>query len=336
MRPDVTRWLDRRTSHGADWPLAEVLAAKGAHHASAWSSRPSTRSRPSGPSSAAIHADLVRDRPPARRRDRRHGLRQQRRHRGGGPPGRGDGRQPGRRTARHPRAARQGRGAVALAGGDQGRRARLHRRRPRGLLVLRRHRRCSARCCRTARSRWSRGSTTGRCATANALLPAGGGRVTELVARPLLNLHWPELAGVVQPLAGRVRRPARPARAAAVPDRVRRRARAAHRHPRASPAWTRSRRSTSVSACTGTRTTRALGRMAAEIWQAALRRLDPTGRTLRPHGLGATLAQFERDGDELVVVAHDVSATERPPMIGRRRLHPGPESGRILTTPLAC
>jgi len=31
---------------------------------------------------------------------------------------------------------------------------------------------------------------------------AGGGRVTELVARPLLNLWWPELAGVAQPLAG--------------------------------------------------------------------------------------------------------------------------------------
>ncbi|WP_130799641.1 glucosyl-3-phosphoglycerate synthase [Streptomyces otsuchiensis] len=29
-----------------------------------------------------------------------------------------------------------------------------------------------------------------------------GGRVTELVARPLLNLHWPRLAGVVQPLGG--------------------------------------------------------------------------------------------------------------------------------------
>lgn len=29
-----------------------------------------------------------------------------------------------------------------------------------------------------------------------------GGRVTELVARPLINLHWPELAGLVQPLAG--------------------------------------------------------------------------------------------------------------------------------------
>jgi len=37
--------------------------------------------------------------------------------------------------------------------------------------------------------------------------PAGlrderGGRVTELLARPLLNLFWPDLAGFVQPLAG--------------------------------------------------------------------------------------------------------------------------------------
>lgn len=33
-------------------------------------------------------------------------------------------------------------------------------------------------------------------------IAAGGGRVTELVARPLLNLHWPLLAGFVQPLGG--------------------------------------------------------------------------------------------------------------------------------------
>ena len=33
-------------------------------------------------------------------------------------------------------------------------------------------------------------------------LPEGGGRVTELMARPLLNLFYPELAGFRQPLAG--------------------------------------------------------------------------------------------------------------------------------------
>jgi len=37
---------------------------------------------------------------------------------------------------------------------------------------------------------------------AGVLHPAGGGRVTELAARPLLNLFWPELAGLAQPLSG--------------------------------------------------------------------------------------------------------------------------------------
>ena len=35
-----------------------------------------------------------------------------------------------------------------------------------------------------------------------AVQPSGGGRVTELVARPLINLYWPALAGFIQPLAG--------------------------------------------------------------------------------------------------------------------------------------
>jgi glucosyl-3-phosphoglycerate synthase len=34
--------------------------------------------------------------------------------------------------------------------------------------------------------------------------PHGGGRVTELTARPLLNLFYPELAAVEQPLAGEI------------------------------------------------------------------------------------------------------------------------------------
>ena len=36
------------------------------------------------------------------------------------------------------------------------------------------------------------------------LVPHGGGRVTELLARPFLNLHVPELAGFAQPLAGEI------------------------------------------------------------------------------------------------------------------------------------
>jgi glucosyl-3-phosphoglycerate synthase len=38
----------------------------------------------------------------------------------------------------------------------------------------------------------------------NAVVPHGGGRVTELLARPFLNLHVPELAGFAQPLAGEI------------------------------------------------------------------------------------------------------------------------------------
>jgi glucosyl-3-phosphoglycerate synthase len=34
------------------------------------------------------------------------------------------------------------------------------------------------------------------------LMPEGGGRVTELMARPLINLFFPELSGIVQPLSG--------------------------------------------------------------------------------------------------------------------------------------
>ena len=34
------------------------------------------------------------------------------------------------------------------------------------------------------------------------LHPTGGGRVTELCARPLLNTFWPSIAGLVQPLSG--------------------------------------------------------------------------------------------------------------------------------------
>ncbi|MGY1746439.1 glucosyl-3-phosphoglycerate synthase [Blastococcus sp. SYSU D00695] len=39
-------------------------------------------------------------------------------------------------------------------------------------------------------------------ATSEGLVPTGGGRVTELIARPLLGALWPHLSGFVQPLSG--------------------------------------------------------------------------------------------------------------------------------------
>lgn len=142
---------------------------------------------------------------------------------------------------------------------------------------------------------------------------AGGGRVTELVARPVLNLHWPDLAGIVQPLAGEYAARRTLLEQIAFPcgygvemaillDTWRLHGLAAiaqvdlgvrvHRH----------------------HDERKLGLMASEIWQTVLARLDPTGVILRPNGLEATLAQFDRRGNGFAITTHDVAVLVRPPL----------------------
>ncbi|MFJ9324555.1 glucosyl-3-phosphoglycerate synthase [Streptomyces globisporus] len=134
-----------------------------------------------------------------------------------------------------------------------------------------------------------------------------GGRVTELVARPLLNLHWPQLAGFVQPLGGEyaVRRSLLERlpfpvgygvelgllvdalhtvgldALGQVDVGVRR-----HRHQDG----------------------QALGRMAAAIYRTAQLRLS-RGHLVRP-----ALTQFERGEDGFVARTHAVDTEERPPM----------------------
>ncbi|XXZ50572.1 glucosyl-3-phosphoglycerate synthase [Streptomyces cavourensis] len=134
-----------------------------------------------------------------------------------------------------------------------------------------------------------------------------GGRVTELVARPLLNLHWPQLAGVVQPLGGEyaVRRSLLERlpfpvgygvelgllvdalhtvgldALGQVDVGVRR-----HRHQDG----------------------QALGRMAAAIYRTAQLRLS-RGHLVRP-----ALTQFERGAEGFVPRTHAVDTEERPPM----------------------
>ena len=89
---------------------------------------------------------------------------------------------------------------------------------------------------------------------ARAPIPHGGGRVTELMARPLINLHVPQLAGFSQPLAGEVAARRDAARAAVVPGRLRRRDRHAHR--RAARGRPRPSRPGATSACARTATSR--------------------------------------------------------------------------------
>ncbi|EYT48245.1 MULTISPECIES: glucosyl-3-phosphoglycerate synthase [Kocuria] len=143
------------------------------------------------------------------------------------------------------------------------------------------------------------------------VMPAGGGRVTELVARPLLNLFWPQLAGLVQPLAGEY------AGRRSLLERV----------PFVSgygveiamlidvleavgldamaqvDLGVRSHRNSSDAA---------LARMAAQIQLTVQARLrcdspvaDESGR----------LTQFLRQGERFLAEVHDVSVRERPPMV---------------------
>jgi glucosyl-3-phosphoglycerate synthase len=145
------------------------------------------------------------------------------------------------------------------------------------------------------------------------VVPAGGGRVTELVARPLLNMHWPELAGFVQPLSGEYA--ARRSLLEQLPfptgygvevgvlvdslrlvgldglaqvDLYRRK----HRNQEIGK----------------------LGRMASEIVQVVLLRLEREGRLKLDAPPSPLLTQFERSEDGYLVQVTDVTPVERPPM----------------------
>ncbi len=145
------------------------------------------------------------------------------------------------------------------------------------------------------------------------VVSAGGGRVTELVARPLLNLLWPDLAGLVQPLAGEYA--ARRTLLESLPfpcgygvelallvdtyeahglDAIAQvdlgvRVHRHHDEPR-------------------------LGRMSAEILRTALDRLARRGDLSGASALGTTLTQFDRDSRGFSIRSHDVAALERPPL----------------------
>jgi glucosyl-3-phosphoglycerate synthase len=141
----------------------------------------------------------------------------------------------------------------------------------------------------------------------------GGGRVTELVARPLLNLHWPDLAGFAQPLSGEYAARRRLLEQVPFPtgygvelsllvdalrlvgldglaqvDLRHRR----HRH----------------------QSDARLGVMASEIMQTALRRLEGEDRLWLADPVATGLTQFERAGGRYVTRTTQVTATERPPI----------------------
>ncbi|MDQ3734902.1 MAG: glucosyl-3-phosphoglycerate synthase [Actinomycetota bacterium] len=145
--------------------------------------------------------------------------------------------------------------------------------------------------------------------TLHGIAPEGGGRVTELIARPLLNALWPELAGFVQPLSGEYA--ARRRLLEAVPfasgygveigllidllelaglDALAQIDLGVRRH--------------------GHQSQPALGRMAGQILHTALRRApDGPGTPAK-----STLTQFIRVEDGHEYVDWDVATRDRPPI----------------------
>lgn len=134
-----------------------------------------------------------------------------------------------------------------------------------------------------------------------------GGRVTELVARPLLNLHWPQLAGFVQPLGGEYA--ARRSLLERLPFPV--------GYGVELGLLVDALHTVGLDALAqvdvGVRKHRhqdgqALGRMAAAIYRTAQLRLS------RAHLVRPALTQFERGEDGFTPRTYPVDTEERPPM----------------------
>ncbi|MER5943774.1 glucosyl-3-phosphoglycerate synthase [Streptomyces sp. NPDC001928] len=135
-----------------------------------------------------------------------------------------------------------------------------------------------------------------------------GGRVTELMARPLLNMHWPQLAGFVQPLGGEYA--ARRSLLEQLPFPVGYGVELGMLVDALHLVGLDALAQVDV----GVRKHRhqdgqALGRMSAAIYRTAQLRLA-RGHMVRP-----SLTQFERGEDGFEPRTYSVDTEERPPMV---------------------
>jgi glucosyl-3-phosphoglycerate synthase len=136
----------------------------------------------------------------------------------------------------------------------------------------------------------------------------GGGRVTELMARPLLNAYYPELSGVVQPLAGEYA--ARRSLLETLPFAAGYGVETGLLLDTAASRGLSAVAQVDLGARThGHQDTAALGRMAATILATVARRATPEAK------LGAALTQFTRVGGVITPVEAEVVADDRPPML---------------------
>jgi glucosyl-3-phosphoglycerate synthase len=144
-------------------------------------------------------------------------------------------------------------------------------------------------------------------ATVDGLAPTGGGRVTELMARPVLAALWPHLSGFVQPLSGEY------AGRRCLLEQVRFVSHYGVELGLLIDMADLAGMDALAQVDLGTRrhshqTDAALGRMAAQILQTALIRCPTLAVP------GDELVQFVRAGADVEGVSWDVGVVERPPM----------------------
>jgi glucosyl-3-phosphoglycerate synthase len=136
---------------------------------------------------------------------------------------------------------------------------------------------------------------------------AGGGRVTELMARPLLNAYFPELAGVVQPLAGEYA--ARRSLLETLPFAAGYGVEIGLLLDTVLEAGLDAVAQVDLGQRThGHQDTTALGQMAATILQTVLERVHPTDPR------STALTQFTRVDGAITAVDRQVMGASRPPM----------------------
>ncbi len=150
--------------------------------------------------------------------------------------------------------------------------------------------------------------------TADGDVTAGGGRVTEILARPLLNAFWPELAHIVQPLAGEVA--GRRSMLEQLPF--------VH-HYGVEFAMLVDIAATHgvdvIAQCDLDRRAHdhqslpALGRMSAEILNVAMHRLSEQNRLVLTDAPSSLLVQPVREHDEIRTEVHDVAMRQRPTLM---------------------
>ncbi len=161
--------------------------------------------------------------------------------------------------------------------------------------------------------------------------PDGGGRGTELLARPLLNLFWPDLAGFVQPLAGEA------AGRRQLLDQV----------PFVSGYGVEIAMLVDLLGLAGldalaqvdlgervhrNQSNEALGQMAAQILLTAWSRLARQGRADASTPLPSVLTQFRRGGQQPLpdlgreIVVSDIGIDERPPLMTTGLPRPEPRT----------